>query len=101
MAGLDKERDAFESVMAEHVAPLMGFARPYVGRLCRADTEALLRDALECAWERRGQFKPAQESLLQWWDGCLKFAALRRPKWATVYSHRIIWVKGADLGRPT
>lgn len=100
MAGeLTSERAEFERIMQTHVAQLMGFAKPYVGRLSASDRELLLTAALNCAWERRGQFKPEQESILQWWDGCLRFAATRRPRWPLIYSHRTIWVSGVELGK--
>lgn len=99
MAGPVDEREAFENVMASHVAKLMDFARPYVGRLCRADSEYFVERALEEAWTRRDNFEPTKASLLMWWEGCLKAAALTRKAWCVQYSHKVEWVPGSKLGR--
>lgn len=93
------ERDAFEEVMAAHVARLMEFAKPYVSRLCGRDREAFLNDALEKAWGLRKEFNPHKSSLLLWWEKCLQHAALARSEWVLYYQTDIKFVPGKELGR--
>ena len=93
------ERDAFEEVMAAHVARLMEFAKPYVSRLNGRDREFFLDKALAKAWERRKEFNPHRASLLSWWDKCLRHAALARPEWVLYYQHDLKFVSGRDLGK--
>lgn len=103
MAGISSreatERAEFEQVMAAHVAKLMDFAKPYVGRLSRADTAYFIEQALEEAWIQRSTFNPHKASLLTWWERCLRAAASSRKLWSLQYSTGIEWVRGADLGR--
>lgn len=94
-----RERAAFEADMSAHVAQLMGFSKPYTGRLPRRELELFLELALEAAWERRSEFDPHRAALLEWWDGCLRTAANSRKSWSQVYSHAVKLIRGTDLGR--
>lgn len=102
MAGLtaqeQKEMAAFEMQMAKYTARLMDFALPYTRRLSSKDLDFFLTNALSFAWQRRKQFNPERGSLLQWWDGCLKSAALTRKSWRQ--RHMDYWevVPGHKLG---
>lgn len=103
MAGLtaqeQKEMAAFEKHMVENTARLLDFARPYTGRLSPTDYSVFIQYALKFAWQRRKQFDPCHGSMLQWWDGCLKSAALTRKSWRL--RHMDFWtiVPGHKLGK--
>ena len=97
----EKERAAFENDMGVHVAQLMGFAKRYLMharyQLRPKDREALLRDALELAWRFRENLGPVP--LLQWWDKCLRLAAMKRVWWTLHYDYRRINISGRELGK--
>lgn len=85
MAGLTKqeriEMESFEQHMARKTAVLMTYARPFTSRLSSDDLDVFMKAALMTAWKRRAQFDPEQATLLIWWEGCLKEAALTRKYW--------------------
>ena len=101
MARVDSEREQFEDDMAAHIAALMDYAKPYVGRLSNGDRDYFIRTALEFAWDRHKQFNPEKTSLLRWWEECLHSAALTRKTWTLRYSHAMKTVRGKHLGRRT
>ena len=98
MSHTERERVEFEKVMAAHVARLMGFARPFVGRLAPVDATDLIERALEAAWAKRGSFNPHKASLLIWWEECLREAARSRPRWCLRHSSGVEWVRSDQLG---
>lgn len=95
----ERERVDFENTLGRHTASLCEFARPYVGRLTKADSGSFLAAALAEAWLRRTDFDPEQESLLLWWEGCLRAAALTRPAWRIWRSSEWVEVPGKLLGK--
>lgn len=76
-----RERQQFEADMRAHVARLCSYAGPYVSALTSADRDAFFDAALDQAWQRRAGFHPASTSLYQWWEECLRAAALTRDFW--------------------
>lgn len=95
----DQQRVAFEATMTANTAKLMDFAKPYVGRLNNTDRETLLGAALEKMWEWRKTYKPGHgESLLQYWDRCLKAAAKLRSTWQVSRFDGWTTVRGDALG---
>jgi hypothetical protein len=95
------ERVRFDDFMAKHVAQLINFSQPYVGRLPPLEKELFLARALNAAWEKRNDFVPGKENsgLLIWWDKCLRQAALSRGTWHQVYQDDVRTIRGVDLGR--
>lgn len=85
MAGLtakdQKEWDQFQADLAAQAARLRDFALPYTRRLPPAELDIFLSHAFKFAWQRRKEFDPNKASLLQWWGGCLKAAAMARKTW--------------------
>lgn len=94
----EKERAMFEQAMETNVAKLSDFAKPYVGRLSNADRGFLLGKALEQMWETRKSYKPGVESLLEFWDRCLKAAANVRRTWRVSRFDGWTTVRGDRLG---
>ena len=92
------DREAFDDMMALHVARLMDYARPFVGRLSSYDSSKLINDAIEIAWETSGAFNPETVQMLQWWGECLRRAALRRQAWEIREGETYRWISGRDLG---
>lgn len=95
---VEQERAAFDRIMEANTARLMDFAKPYVGRLNNADRGTLLGSALTFMWERRKTHNPKAESLLQFWDRCLRAAAVLRKSWLVSKFDGWTWVRGAELG---
>lgn len=96
-----KEQVEFEVMLAQRVAKLMDFAKPYVGRLSSADRNYLLATALHTAWLTRKEFDPekAEEAgLLLWWNKCLRAAALTQRTWFVFHMDRWERVSGERLG---
>lgn len=93
-----QERAVFERIMESNTAKLMDFAKPYVGRLNNDDRGELLGTAIENMWERRKTHNPKQESLLQFWDRCLRAAALLRETWRVSRFDGWTTVRGTQLG---
>ena len=94
----ERERFDFENALGRRLASLCEHAKPYVGRLCKADSNALLAAAIEAAWERRATFDPEQNSLPLWWEECLGVAARSRAEWRVWRSSDWAWVQGKNLG---
>ena len=59
----ERERADFENTLGRHTASLCEFARPYVGRLTKADSGSFLAAALAEAWLRRTDFDPEQDQI--------------------------------------
>lgn len=94
----EQERAAFERIMASNTARLMDFSKPYVARLCNGDRESLLGNAIEKMWTARKSHNPKEESLLQFWDRCLRAAALLRTTWQVSRFDGWTTVRGEHLG---
>lgn len=95
---LANERSAFERIMESNTARLMDFAKPYVGRLCNGDRESLLGNAIDFMWGWRKSHNSREESLLQFWDRCLRAAALLRTTWHVSRFDGWATVRGERLG---
>lgn len=95
------ERQQFDKFMANHVAQLTEFSRPYTGRLPALEKELFLSRALKAAWDKRNDFVPGKENagLLIWWEECLRTAALSRSSWHQVYQDDVRIVSGKDMGK--
>jgi hypothetical protein len=93
-----QHRIAFERFMEANTARLMDFSKPYVGRLCNQDREDLLGHAIEEMWTQRRTHSPKEESLLQFWDRCLRAAALLRATWQVSRFDGWTTVRGEHLG---
>lgn len=95
-----RERRQFEKDMQDHVARLCEYARPYVAALIPEDRIAFLDAALAAAWRERKMFNPQSASLYQWWERCLRSAALTRDRWYEYDMHgRQVAVLAERLGR--
>lgn len=96
---VEKERAAFEQIMRVNTARLMDFSRPYVSRLSNKDREGFLAGALVLMWDRRKTHNPKTESLLQYWDRCLKAMAMTKRSWLVSRFDGWVWVRGDKLGQ--
>jgi hypothetical protein len=96
-----KECEAFVDIMTrDAVFPrLAEQCGPYIGRLGNDDRTAVLAIALELAWEFSGEFDPTKQSLVSWWDACLRYAMGARTHWMCRF--RQGWVKVATADVPT
>lgn len=94
----ERERVDFENALGRRLASLCEHAKPYVGRLRKTDSNALLAAAIEAAWERRAAFDPGQHSLPLWWEECLRAASLTRSTWRVWRGNEWVAVSGRALG---
>ena len=81
------------------MARMLNALRPYTGRLCRRDREAFIDMALRTAFHRRGKLDPERESVLHWWEMCLRDTAARRRMWGVWDGSAWRMVSGKALGR--
>lgn len=95
-----EDRETFERQMMQppHAARLMEHAGRFIGRLDRADKNALLKDALDKFWELRNEIKETAD-ILKLWIKALESASRRRPRWHLWSSGYDWWVKSSQLGK--
>lgn len=94
-----KEWVQFQADLATQAARLREFALPYTRWLPPAELEIFLSHTLKFAWQRRKEFDPGRASLLQWWGGCLKSAAMTRETWTQRHMDWWETISANRLGR--
>lgn len=81
----DKEYEAFRAMFLAQFARLAEQAGRYISRMGNEDRELALATALHLAWINRKDFNPARQSLLIYWDDCLKLSLQGQESWALRY----------------
>lgn len=80
-------------------ARMLNAMRPYTGRMAKPDRHAFIEIALRHAFHRRHKLNPERESVLQWWENCLRDAAASRRMWGVWTGSQWMLVSGKALGR--
>jgi hypothetical protein len=81
----DKEYEAFRAMFLAQFARLAEQAGRYISRMSNDDRGLALATALHLAWINRKDFNPGRQSLLVYWNDCLKLSLQGQKTWLLRY----------------